>query len=433
MGNVSKLVNLPNAKLFKIISVFLFLLINLLYSCSCSNTSGPTEPEEILPIADAGPDQTVKVGQYVILDGINSKPGQGEEITWWIWGGVGGYSDIGYLPVNEGEKKDAIIGFEYTGTYRFTLTVKDEFGTSNPDTVVVNVLPRDNVIFDDPNLEVCVRLGLSRPAGDLEDELLLKLEVLHCLTPVIKDVKSFQGIENCPNLISLLAPLQNLSDISGVEKLKNLKRLHLDQNRVLKDISFLERLLELEVLDLCENAIEDISALSNLTNLTYLRLDFNPISDITPVENLINLKTVFFANAPFGDISPLSNMSDLDELWITQCHIKDLSPIKELTNLTFLYADLNEFSDLTALESLTILKSLFLANNQIKDISALEKLVELSMIRLWNNKIEDILPLVNNTGLGEGDTVKLTNNPLNEQSINNYIPELRKRGVIVLY
>ena len=39
-------------------------------------------------------------------------------------------------------------------------------------------------------------------------------------------------------------------------------------------------------------------------------------------------------------------------------------------------------------------------------------------LNLWNNKITDILPLVKNSGLGKGDFVGLTGNPLNEKSVN---------------
>jgi len=40
---------------------------------------------------------------------------------------------------------------------------------------------------------------------------------------------------------------------------------------------------------------------------------------------------------------------------------------------------------------------------------------------------------VDNTGLGEGDTVYLMNNPLSEESVNIYTPELKARGVTVYY
>jgi len=38
---------------------------------------------------------------------------------------------------------------------------------------------------------------------------------------------------------------------------------------------------------------------------------------------------------------------------------------------------------------------------------------------------------VDNGGLGAGDKIWLSGNPLSEQSINDYIPELEARGVTV--
>jgi len=40
---------------------------------------------------------------------------------------------------------------------------------------------------------------------------------------------------------------------------------------------------------------------------------------------------------------------------------------------------------------------------------------------------------VKNEGLGTGDRVYLFGNPLNEDSVSIYIPELEARGVIVAY
>ena len=47
----------------------------------------------------------------------------------------------------------------------------------------------------------------------------------------------------------------------------------------------------------------------------------------------------------------------------------------------------------------------------------------------------DISPLVNNIDFGtiSGSYVSLSGNPLSEQSINEYIPILQQRGIIVFW
>ena len=58
-------------------------------------------------------------------------------------------------------------------------------------------------------------------------------------------------------------------------------------------------------------------------------------------------------------------------------------------------------------------------------------LTNLTHLWLRENSISDISPLVANTGLGEGDKVYVTGNPLSYQSIHTHIPSLQSRGVRV--
>lgn len=74
-----------------------------------------------------------------------------------------------------------------------------------------------------------------------------------------------------------------------------------------------------------------------------------------------------------------------------------------------------------------------MSNNQIDNISSLSNLPNLQTLLLHWNQIIDIEPLILNPGINSGDVIILTGNPLNDISINNYIPNLVARGVIVTY
>ena len=91
----------------------------------------------------------------------------------------------------------------------------------------------------------------------------------------------------------------------------------------------------------------------------------------------------------------------------------------------------NKLSDISPLSDLTSLTSLRLWSNQISDISQLSKLTNLNYLSLYRNQISDISPLVENSGLGQGDTVDLVENPLDTKSLDVYIPQLQQRGVIL--
>ncbi len=105
--------------------------------------------------------------------------------------------------------------------------------------------------------------------------------------------------------------------------------------------------------------------------------------------------------------------------------------ISELEELTSLSASDKNITDLTGLEYCINLTDLYLSHNQIIDVSPLSSLTNLVALTLSDNQIDDISPLVANSGLSQEDTVTLTSNPLSATSLNDYIPQLEKRGVDV--
>jgi len=73
------------------------------------------------------------------------------------------------------------------------------------------------------------------------------------------------------------------------------------------------------------------------------------------------------------------------------------------------------------------------SEKNIADLTGLEHCTNLTELDLGYNQISDISPLVQNEGFGEGDAIYLQGNPLSWESVNIYIPELRGRGVTVVY
>ena len=105
----------------------------------------------------------------------------------------------------------------------------------------------------------------------------------------------------------------------------------------------------------------------------------------------------------------------------------------ELAGLAGLSAYDRGIENLSGLQYCTKLTTLNLYDNQISDISPLANLTNLIYLYLRDNQISDISPLVQNAGLGTGDDVYLSGNPLSSDSINIYIPQLQARGVTVSY
>ena len=207
---------------------------------------------------------------------------------------------------------------------------------------------------------------------------------------------------------------------------------HLEaRNANIGDLTGLEGAIYLTRLSLGDNAITDISVLAGLTSLTELSLYFNNITDISVLAGLTKLTELALGYNAITDHSILSGLTNLTWLDLRGTNTSDLSVLSGLTKLEGLYIDSNGISDLSPLAGLTELRSLGLNGNSISDLSPLKGLTNLSRMRLVGNNITDLSPLVANTGLGEGDWVDVTENPLSYLSIHTHIPALQSRGVAV--
>jgi hypothetical protein len=88
------------------------------------------------PVARAGADQAVEVGQSVQLDGTSSSDPDGDQLTY-------SWSSPGIILSNRTSSRPAFTAV-VSGTYRITLTVNDGVANSLADTVVVTVTGTTN-------------------------------------------------------------------------------------------------------------------------------------------------------------------------------------------------------------------------------------------------------------------------------------------------
>jgi len=82
---------------------------------------------------------------------------------------------------------------------------------------------------------------------------------------------------------------------------------------------------------------------------------------------------------------------------------------------------------------LTSLANLDGSLSGIRQLDGLEACTGLSHLNLEDNSVEDLSPLVSNAGLDRGDTVLLSGNPLNLNSLYTHVPALESRGIWVEY
>ena len=233
-------------------------------------------------------------------------------------------------------------------------------------------------------------------------------------------------------LTGLFASNREISHLSGLEYAVNLTSVFLDDNTI-SDLSPLAALTKLTDVELGNNQINDLSPLADLTNLANLRLGNNQISDLNPLANLTNLTHLELPSNEISDLSPLATLTNLAHLELFSNQISDLSSLSVLTDLTDLRLSANQITDLEPLAGLRDLIDLRLSANQISDVSALANLVNLTSVWLDVNQIREIKSLISNTGLGSGDTLQIFANPLTYETIRGDIPQLEKRGVVLIF
>lgn len=165
---------------------------------------------------------------------------------------------------------------------------------------------------------------------------------------------------------------------------------------------------------------------------TVLSMEDNEIGNLQGIGQCANLETLDLGFNPWlQDIAPLKDLHRLTKLTLNG-DVKDLTPLSGVTGLTYLDLWGNDnLQDIKPLENLTKLSVFIAFGCSIQDVSSLRGLTNLNWLDLGDNKIVDISPLIQNTGLGEGDEVDLRYNPLNDVSVSVYIPQLRERGVEV--
>lgn len=189
---------------------------------------------------------------------------------------------------------------------------------------------KDQIEFNDKNLENVVRNAIGKPEGPIYKYDAEKVTAIYAA----KRVPSH--IDSC-----LTYPSSNISNLEGLQYLCNLEILNLEGNSI-SDISQLKGLTKLK------DSITDISPLKDLKQLEKLNISWNGIKSIEPLKQLTRLKELRLGDSsvflPVGremnkisNIDALSGMIDLEVLDIQDIGVKDISPLKNMKKLKQLF------------------------------------------------------------------------------------------------
>ncbi len=176
-------------------------------------------------------------------------------------------------------------------------------------------------------------------------------------------------------------------------------------------------------------------AAEQLAGITSLEAPGAGIADLAGLQYCTGLTLIDLSGNRIVDISPLSGLGKLATLRLAENRIQDVSPLVGLVQLVELDLSGNDLAGAKPLFGLSRVASLNLSDNALVEVSFTSHLLELTELNLANNALTDIAPLVKNAGrggLGEGDVVDLTGNPLGEDAMAA-IESLRATGVEVRY
>ena len=429
--------------------------------------AGPTETPT-LPTATPYPPSTIVTFpdenlETVIRDTLGKEAG--EEIT------AGELAELTGLDANGGKGNPRFARPQN----RVPLLAEDEDG--------------DRGISDLSGIRYCTNLTWLL----LQENQISDLTPLVSLTKLTKlwlgsnELSDLSPLASLTNLDWLVLSANPISDISPLASLTNLTILSLFANQI-GDLSPLASLTNLTRLTLTGNQISDISPLvenSGLGEGDLVFLQSNPLDLSEGSEDLENIRQLEARRVgvhPTGLIptptSPPPPMPTAMSAIVpaqppppTPTARPTIVPAQLPTPTVVTFPDANleaairealgtatgeaiTVAELASLSDLNVsrrgititnlsgiqycinLTTLHLTGNQISDISPLASLTNLIALLIEDNQISDISALVENSGLGEGDTVNLEGNNLDlsegSEDMEN-IRLLEARGVDVRY
>lgn len=239
-----------------------------------------------------------------------------------------------------------------------------------------------------------------------------------------------------------------LNDLSMLRNLEAVEELNVADHKFLRNISFVENMPNLRVLNISGTRVGDLKPLANCKKLEILRIDSTDVCDlsplrdlkelfdfscwaclgivdISPLKDLGNMRNLGLEMTSITSLESLQNLEKLEVLGITECKLTGLGPISRLKELRSLCVADNPLVEggLRPLEGLE--KMVYLNANECRliDISPLESLKNLREVAINGNGVFDLNPLRNHKKL---KSLMVNNNPITNLNPIRDVTSLKK-------
>ncbi|SJM86800.1 probable protein phosphatase 1 regulatory subunit SDS22 [Zygosaccharomyces bailii] len=241
----------------------------------------------------------------------------------------------------------------------------------------------------------------SELTDDLPDDTEV-IELVHLKIQAMEDLKLYRF----KHLVQLCLRQNLIESISDVDSLPagSMKDLDFYDNRIKHISRNVNKLVNLENLDLSFNKIKHIKNLDQLISLQNLYFVQNKISVIENLSTLINLKNLELGGNQIREIGPdsLRGLNNLEEIWLGKNSIPRLVNLHYLKSLRILSIQSNNLKKIEGLEELENLEELYLSHNHLTKIEGLENNKKLTILDITSNtitKLENLKHLTHLTDL----------------------------------
>jgi len=217
---------------------------------------------------------------------------------------------------------------------------------------------------------------------------------------------------------SVLKRQLGIYDTVGVVQLKDiieLTSLDISGNQYIDELNGINKLKDLQILDISNTRVKDLVPLRNLTNLTSLRCNYTEVSNLSPLRYSYNLQEILarhtniqnievladfekikqlnLAYTKITSIDPIANHKSLQSLNIAGTKVVGIDAVASLTNLTYLNIANTPVFDLHHVENDHLLEVINISGTKIKDLKSLQPLINLKIILCNNTPISSLDPV----------------------------------------
>ena len=173
---------------------------------------------------------------------------------------------------------------------------------------------------------------LSKNPNDLRDEDFAKIFELDISHNKVRDIKLLAKFINLRTLNLEFVQYPQKTIPKWMKILAKLGIFDLDKKFSL-DLSPIEKLSNLQTLNLIGSHISSLKPLKNLNNLNDINLAITNITNLKPLSGLPKLRSLNLGSTQVSNLEPLQGLINLQSLNLSETQIYKLKPLYSLKNL----------------------------------------------------------------------------------------------------